>query len=1231
MMGPTTSSASSTVALNRGSRLSSEDLGQLREGSAPREPTFRSSPRLPTRAAGDNSRSQGKESIVRWIVLSWYYPERSERMVSHKVSASKVEARQDSAAAAANGASVGAHVSVKLLCEEEDFGSSVSQILTFLGEASRKTTMGPPCPEPDSSNANSSNSAAAALRSMLEGSPSAAELEKRRKAEETEKSEEAAFRAACKAYDEAVVGKAQLVGRDKSQLLSDATRSNNSGRLYQASPLLDGAHMNFGNQLSLARGAHTMNRTAAAGGRPPTAPAGLGRHSLRSSQSMMSLSGVSGRSPALHGLSGTIATPFVAMPMSAGSGPKYGNRTRISPMLLPSNSPPLPPDEFSLGGDYAPSPLLQPQQQTAPSRQNMVASTSTDAITLSGVDILTDSDSPTSILGTPPRYDGSHNSSGSSADVFSYEGNSSSSMSSTGMSRSASGPLYGGLLHGERRVHRRRANPYRPSEIKMLHDAENRGERVPAWRRRWANVHMPDAVHSYETADVASWQGDQCVRWQSITTPAILPLTTKEKMESIEADLVTEDDRGQAKYLSIPNIVTYPPGTYSSAHELLIELVCQRLLHDFQIITPTKSKGPAPTTSWSNDGGSTPRPARWLNPTSSTSKADALPDQNTYLMSKGRYFHRLVASQDGSPSVSITRYVPSKLKYGEPMDYNYEVWHAQEQSFNMRSQTFAAQDYSSVAGLKWDRLDECIASCSIADLVNTHFLSLSEVSTMTKASTKRFAVVPRNPWEAGASPSGQNDSQDLPRVSTQDMPRVASGSSELERGVSAVSHTSTSSTGSGSAAFVTASSYSAWQDRTRASFKAFIRAVDELGKIDAESLAAPVEAGEEGTSDLPKSHRVDIVIKRSGTRQWQDGNAHEWGWATYDQHFNPLQAWRLDICWVSWAGVKVNEFLKRLASRARAHGFLLLEMPVDGNAITGDAGNMLSPAPSSFVCATTFGRRLVEHKLMNQPLTYGFRYDRRLPLTMSSQQFDSSIEVLTDGTKIESSPWSDLRRSTSTLSHQIPALRLRRHLIPIDPHEEDEDAEQLLISARQRLSFALLACTFTVRVSPNPLVIHATSSSPASRPPDALARMVLHGDDSLLQKIAEALPTTINTETKTRARAELTEPGVGFARERRLLHESMPLQFLHESGGALVGSGRSGGSSELNRTVRWIDLTAPGTTSRARVRSNTSWASFLASRAELAKVVEAVNQCAAIVGDVIELTIQVIGTKETKL
>jgi hypothetical protein len=837
-------------------------------------------------------------------------------------------------------------------------------------------------------------------------------------------------------------------------------------------------------------------------------------------------------------------------------------------MLLPSSSP-APPDDFSLGGDLSASPLQAQQQPPPPTRLTMVTSTSTERLAMTAADNSTDSDN--SFGGSPPHaVPDSYHSSSSSVEFFSFEGNHSSSMSSAaGMSRSLSGSFYGSL-QGERHVSRRRPNPYRPSEIKKLHEKEQQGENVPAWRRRWANVYTPDATHSYETADVATWQRDQGVHWQSLSKPAILPLATKEKMGAIEADLLHADDRG--KYSSHFHMATYSPGTYSSAHELLIELVCQRLLHDFQIITPrTKSDALAQTTSWSVEGGSTPRPA-WFSPTTSNSKKEPLPAQNEFLMSKGPYFHRLVASQDGSPSVSITRYVPRNLKYSEPVPYTYEVWHAQEQQFNTRSQFFAGQGYSN-SGLKWDRLDECIAACSIAD-----DLSRSDWSTATKASAKRFAVVPRNPWQNDVSSGVQAKFPGASWATSRDMARGASSSSELEHGISTSSQASISSPSSSSVAIAPTAPYTTWQDKTRASFKNFIRAVDELGKIDSESVAGT--GSDARTDELPTSHRVDIVIKRSIMRSGQDGHAHEWGWATYDRDFDPLKAWRLDVCWVSWAGVKVAEFIQRLASRARAHGFLLLEVPIDGNAVTGDAGNPLSPTPSSFVCATAFGRRLIEHKLRHQPKIYGFRYDRRLPLNMSK--------------------------------HSLKGTTERRNAV------REDQQWQRLVAAKQRLSLALLAWTCTINVSPDPLVFCAAAPQ-VECAAHALARMVMCGDDSVLDKIAQAVPIAADNEITKRAQADYTRN----LQERRLFHESMPLQFLHESGGALIAAGRCGSNSELNRTVRWVDLTTGGTNGRTRVRSTTGTASVHSSRAELAKAVEAVNDCAAIVIEVVECAVQV--------
>ena len=432
--------------------------------------------------------------------------------------------------------------------------------------------------------------------------------------------------------------------------------------------------------------------------------------------------------------------------------------------------------------------------------------------------------------------------------------------------------------------------------------------------------------------------------------------------------------------------------------------------------------------------------------------------------------------------------------------------------------------------------------------------------------------------------------------------------------------------------------------QTRASFKNFINAVDELGGLDGEAVAAAVTGGVNYDALLPVSQRVHIAVKR-GAKDQQD--VHEWGWAVFDRHFDPLRAWRLEVSWVSWAGVKVAEFLQRLASRARAHGFLLLEIPVDGNAVAGDAGNTLSPAPISFVCATAFGRRLVEHKLTHQPGKFGFRCDRRLPVAMSSLSLGGALGSTSGGADAMSSQLDPLNSPVS-----LPWSGCRTH-VPRNLMEDDFDTEQLLIASHQRLCLALLACRAAVSVSPDPLENPFVTTTAVSAAPllgggrngcNTLADMVLRryawmdmlGDDQLVQAIAGKIPNACDTKTTERAVAdhpELALGGPAAAREERLLLQSMPVQFLHESGGALVGSGRCGADEELNRTLRWVDLaTAGGGGGRgARVRGSPKEGVRDEARTELERAVEVVNICDAMVRELIDNLSMVLITKEIKL
>lgn len=212
----------------------SEELATLLEnaagGRSSTQRAQRSSPRPAAAGGGDGGggREPGEVqySIVRWLVLSWFYPERGEEMLPRNPTADK-PAWQTAAApatsepfssssAAANDPDtlpvVGANASIKLLSEEEDWKSPVSQIIKFL--TATRTAVGPPSPigslsptdhfrEEPAPASSAAVSAAAQLKSMLEGSETAIPtLEEGHLKEEhlkaTEAAEEEEFHAACR-------------------------------------------------------------------------------------------------------------------------------------------------------------------------------------------------------------------------------------------------------------------------------------------------------------------------------------------------------------------------------------------------------------------------------------------------------------------------------------------------------------------------------------------------------------------------------------------------------------------------------------------------------------------------------------------------------------------------------------------------------------------------------------------------------------------------------------------------------------------------------------------------------------------------------------------------------------------------------------------------------------------------------------------------------------------------
>jgi hypothetical protein len=151
---------------------------------------------------------------------------------------------------------------------------------------------------------------------------------------------------------------------------------------------------------------------------------------------------------------------------------------------------------------------------------------------------------------------------------------------------------------------------------------------TPNWRNRWSHVYTPGYQSGVHTQYEVALPLEAGVNWVSLCTPAILPVTTA--FEPKELDL-------QQKYLEYSYVTSNigfedddgpePLDAYRDLAKLLQELVCQRLLHDFQIIKPDASAA----LSSRGRSVSTVLESPHRQPCGQTS----------YFMSKGNYYHRL--------------------------------------------------------------------------------------------------------------------------------------------------------------------------------------------------------------------------------------------------------------------------------------------------------------------------------------------------------------------------------------------------------------------------------------------------------------------------------------------------------------------------------------------------------------------------------------------------------------
>ncbi|KAE9308466.1 hypothetical protein PF008_g20961 [Phytophthora fragariae] len=257
--------------------------------------------------------------------------------------------------------------------------------------------------------------------------------------------------------------------------------------------------------------------------------------------------------------------------------------------------------------------------------------------------------------------------------------------------------------------HRKAAvNPFRYSKGQG-------SKRLSNDRRRWSHL-FPVSNHvahrpSNEVSGEAATQDSEPIflgpNWTSLTSPAILPLTT----DHFPSPQELRQGYTEAFYtVTIPTTATQTPAIecvprYRNHDELLIEMICQRLARDFQLVSSCDS-------------------------TASLMGSESSPDsrRRVYHLSMGHRIYQLIYDAERQ-TVEVKRFVQR-----EPHDpevaytsYNYSLWVGLTQSFQPHQQIFHRYPQPDD---NWNALDNLLCGY-LDDMANT-----------MKCRRIRFAIVP---------------------------------------------------------------------------------------------------------------------------------------------------------------------------------------------------------------------------------------------------------------------------------------------------------------------------------------------------------------------------------------------------------------------------------------------------------------------------------------------------------
>lgn len=252
-------------------------------------------------------------------------------------------------------------------------------------------------------------------------------------------------------------------------------------------------------------------------------------------------------------------------------------------------------------------------------------------------------------------------------------------------------------------------------------------------RRRWSHIFpVIPSYHQPQLDSIAFEDVPSCSKplhlgpnWKSLTSPAILPLTT----DYFPSPKDLHTCYNESFYtLTLPSITAEMVPKYTSHEELLIEMVCQRLANDFQLLSFGRENKPLADVAESVV--STPANPRGKSPTITT--------KMRYRLSMGHRIHQLIYDPE-LQTIEVKKYsrhdttpLPCGTGGTDPRSasvhqYTYSLWVELTQSFHALQQSF--HEFPKPEA-NWNSLDHLL--CGYID----------QMSDMMKFRRIRFAIMP---------------------------------------------------------------------------------------------------------------------------------------------------------------------------------------------------------------------------------------------------------------------------------------------------------------------------------------------------------------------------------------------------------------------------------------------------------------------------------------------------------